>query len=409
MQNFKSLLGLVLGASILPGCSTGLPTGSNGSITYQPGSINLNVFRADGVSKKQVLVTFKGQPNLQDFQTRNKMRVSNVISPLNAAAVEISGMSPEAAVAKLKADPTVASAEFDRAAILDAVEVNDTLRGKQYALDIVNAPEAWDITMGKSSVTIAIVDSGVDLEHPDLKAKLIKAKSTVDDSAKDDMGHGTHVAGIAAAITNNKEGVAGLAANAKIMPVRVLGGPSGGSAATVAEGVIYAADNGADVINMSLGFYDKPEILEKAVNYALSKNVVIVATMGNNNIERRRYPAAFDGVIAVGSTDESDKKSTFSNFGDWISVSAPGSNIMSTFPTYPVQINGTKGYASLSGTSMAAPLVAGLAGLIRSQNPNMAPAKVKALIEKTAVDLGDKGFDKNFGHGRIDAFKAVSK
>jgi len=410
MQNFKSLLGLVLGASILTGCSTGLPTGSNGSITYQPDSINLNVFRADGVSKKQVLVTFKGQANLQDFQTRTKMRVKSVIAPINAASVEISGsMSPEQAVAKLKADPMVVNAEFDRAVILDEVKVNDTLRGKQYALDKVNAPEAWGITMGKADVTIAIVDSGVDLEHPDLKAKLIKPKSTVDASAKDDMGHGTHVAGIAAAITNNNEGIAGLAANAKIMPVRVLGGPSGGSAASVAEGVIYAADNGADVINMSLGFYDKPDVLEKAVQYALSKNVVIVATMGNNNIERRRYPAAFDGVIAVGSTDSADKKSQFSNFGDWISVSAPGSDIMSTFPTYPVQISGPKTYASLSGTSMAAPLVAGLAGLVRSQNPNMAPAQVKALIERTAVDLGDKGFDKNFGHGRIDAFKAVSK
>lgn len=407
MQKIKSLLGLVLGASILTGCSTGLPTGTNGSL-YRPDALNLNVFRADGVSKKQVLVTFKGQADLQAFQTRNKMRVSKVIAPINAAAVEISGMSPEAAVAKLKADPAIANVEFDRAVIMDEVKVNDPMRGKQYALDKVNAPAAWDITMGKSDVVIAIVDSGVDLDHPDLKAKIIKPKSTVDSSAKDDMGHGTHVAGIAAAVTNNKEGIAGLAAKAKIMPVRVLGGPTGGSAATVAEGVIYAADNGADVINMSLGFYDKPEVLEKAVQYALSKNVVVVATMGNNNIERRRYPAAFDGVIAVGSTDSADKKSTFSNYGGWISVAAPGTDILSTFPTYPVSINATKTYASLSGTSMAAPLVAGLAGLIRSKHPNMAPAQVKALIESTAVDLGDKGFDKYFGHGRIDAFKALS-
>jgi len=409
-QNIKSLLGLVLGASILTGCGVGTPTATHGSLTYQPGSVNLNVFRADGVSKKKVLVTFKGQTDLKQFQTRTKMRVSSVIAPLNAASIEISGnLSPEQAVAKLKADPSVAYAEFDRAAILDEVKVNDPQRSKQYALDMVNANDAWGITMGKTSVTIAIVDSGVDLDHPDLKAKLVKPKSTVDATAKDDMGHGTHVAGIAAAITNNNEGISGLAANAMIMPVRVLGGPSGGSAATVAEGIIYAADNGADVINMSLGFYDKPDVIEKAVAYALKKNVVIVATMGNNNIERRRYPAAFDGVIAVGSTDSADKKSQFSNFGDWISVAAPGTDIMSTFPTYPVQIGGTKGYTSLSGTSMAAPLVAGLAGLVRSHYPNMAPAQVKALIEKTSVDLGDKGFDKNFGHGRIDAFKAVSK
>lgn len=408
MQNLKPLLGLLLGASILTGCSMA-PTGT-AAITTQSGSFNPSIFRADGVSKKQVLVTFKGQANVQQFQSRTKLRVSSVIAPINAASVEVpNGLSPEQAIAKLKADPMVAHAEFDRAVILDEVKVNDPKRGQQYALDVVNANEAWGISMGKASVTIAIVDSGVDLDHPDLKAKLVKPKSTVDASAKDDMGHGTHVAGIAAAITNNNEGIAGLAANAKIMPVRVLGGPSGGSAATVAEGVIYAADNGADVINMSLGFYDKPEVLEKAVQYALAKNVVIVATMGNNNIERRRYPAAFDGVIAVGSTDKADKKSQFSNFGDWISVSAPGSDIMSTFPTYPVSIGGTAGYASLSGTSMAAPLVAGLAGLVRSQHPGMAPAQVKALIEKTSVDLGDKGFDKVFGHGRIDAFQAISK
>src|SRR5690606_29099900 len=132
---FKSLLALALGASILTGCSM-VPTANTGAINHQSGSFNPSIFRADGVSKKQVLVTFKGQPNLAQFQARNQMRVSSVIAPINTAAIEISGgMSPEQAVARLMADPMVAHAEFDRAAIVDAVKVNDPRRGEQYALD----------------------------------------------------------------------------------------------------------------------------------------------------------------------------------------------------------------------------------------------------------------------------------
>lgn len=373
---------------------------------------NPEEFRADGVAKKQVLVSFKSRLSAADlagFESRTGMKVKRNLSAIGSALVNISG-TPEAAVAKLMKDSAVRSAEFDRAALLDDVKVNDPSRGKQYALDTVKADAAWGVTMGNEKVVIGILDSGVDLSHPDLKAKLLPGTNTAEPGKepKDDMGHGTHVAGIAAAIANNNEGVAGLAANCKIVPVKVLGAGSG-SAATVADGIIWAADHGVDVINMSLGFYDENDTLGKAVAYALSKNVVIVATMGNNNVERKRFPAAFPGVIAVGSTAEGDKRSDFSNFGNWMSVSAPGSNILSTFPTYPVQIDGTKGYASLSGTSMAAPLVAGLCGLVRSQHQGMAPAEVKKLVEAATVDLGDKGYDKYFGNGRIDAFKAVSK
>lgn len=377
-------------------------------------SLGLNPveFRADGVAKKQVLVSFKSRMSateLTSFEKRTGVKVKRNLGAIGSALVNISG-TPEAAVAKLQQDASVRRAEFDRAALLDDVKVNDPSRGKQYALDTVKADAAWGVTMGNEKVVIAILDSGLDLDHPDLKSKLLPGFNTAEPGKdpKDDMGHGTHVAGIAAAVANNGEGVAGLAANCKILPVKVLGAGSG-SAATVAEGILWAADHGADVINMSLGFYDESEAVNKAVAYALSKNVVVVATMGNNNVERKRYPAACNGVIAVGSTAEGDKRSDFSNFGPWMSVSAPGSNILSTFPTYPVQISGTKGYASLSGTSMAAPLVTGLVGLVRSKNSGMAPAEVKKLLETTTVDLGDKGFDKMFGNGRIDALQAVSK
>lgn len=408
-----ALLGITSVTMGLTGCGFGgdALTKTSTSSVQSPSRLNPNEFRADGVSKKQVLVSFNVRtPDFSTFEKRNGVKVKRSLSSINSAVVSITG-DPEAVVSKLRRDSWVASAELDRALLMDDVKVNDTSRGQQYALDTVKADAAWDKTMGSEKVTIAIVDSGLDLDHPDLKDKLVAGYNSVTpgQAPKDDVGHGTHVAGIAAASTNNGLGVAGLAANSKIMPVKVLGDGTG-SAGTVADGIIWAADHGADVINMSLGFYDENETLGKAVAYALSKNVVIVATMGNNNIEKKRYPAAFPGVIAVGSTDKADNKSTFSNFGDWMSVSAPGTDILSTFPRYGVTIGGGKdGYASLSGTSMAAPLVAGLCGLVRSQHVGMAPADVKKLLETTAQDKGGAGFDKYFGNGRIDAFQAVSK
>lgn len=408
-----ALLGITSVTMGLTGCGFGgdALTKTSTSGVQSPARLNPDEFRADGVSKKQVLVSFKTRTtDVPAFEKRNGVKVKRSLSSIGSAIVTISG-DPETAVDKLRRDASVSHAELDRALLMDDVKVNDPSRGAQYALDTVNANTAWEKTLGSDKVTIAIVDSGLDLDHPDLKGKLVAGYNSVTpgQAPKDDVGHGTHVAGIAAASTNNGVGVAGLAANSKIMPVKVLGDGTG-SAASVADGIIWAADHGADVINMSLGFYEENDTLAKAVAYALSKNVVVVATMGNNNIERKRFPAAFPGVIAVGSTAKGDTRSTFSNYGNWMSVSAPGTDILSTFPSYPVTIGGGKdGYASLSGTSMAAPLVAGLCGLVRSQHPGMAPAEVKKLVEAASADLGDKGYDKYFGNGRIDAFQAVSK
>lgn len=367
-------------------------------------SSKTNAFRADGVSKQQVVVALK-----KGVRAPLNAKVKKSLPQINYAVLEVpAGETPESYIKQLMKNPAVAKAQPDYRITLDEVTVNDPSRSKQYALDKVLANQAWDKTMGED-VKIAIVDSGVDLSHPDLMDKLLPGVNTVEERnpPKDDVGHGTHVAGIAAAIANNNEGIAGLAPKAKILPVKVLGDGSG-TAASIAAGIIWAADQGADVINMSLGMYQTADVLGEAVQYALSKNVVVVATMGNDNVERKRYPAAYPGVIAVGSTDQADKKSTFSNYGDWISVAAPGTAIFSTFPTYPVSISGTAGYASLSGTSMAAPLVTGLVGLIRSQKKGLAPAEVKAILEKSADDLGTAGFDKQFGHGRINALKALS-
>lgn len=396
----KKALCALLAAGSLVGC---------GAPQIAQYSSQQTTFRTDGVSTQQVLVKLKTRTrDVNGFASRHQTSIKKNFSQINVMAVSVpANKTPEQVVAELKKDSTVAYAELDRRVKADEVTVNDTYRGKQYALDKVLAPKAWDITMGEE-VKIAIVDSGVDLTHPDLAEKLVQGVNTVDKRfpPKDEMGHGTHVAGIAAAIANNNEGIAGLAPKATIIPVKVLG-ENAGSDATIAEGIMWAADQGADVINMSLGIYEESQVLNDAVKYAIDKNVVVVATMGNDNVERKRYPAACAGVIAVGSTDNQDKKSRFSNYGDWISIAAPGSDIFSTFPTYPVSINGPEGYASLSGTSMAAPLVTGLAALIRSKHKGMSPAEVKELIQKTADDLGDTGFDKMFGHGRVNALKAL--
>lgn len=364
-------------------------------------------FDAKGISKITVLVKLKNTGiKAQTFSAKYQTNVKKIIPNINVMVMEIPANQRSADFIKtLSSDKDVLFAEPDIKVELDEIEFNDPQFKDQYALKKVEAQKAWDINQGSSDVVIAIVDTGVDLEHPDLKGKLLTGYNAIAPGTdpKDDSRHGTHVAGIASAIGNNSVGISGIAPKCKILPVKVLGNGSG-SIATIADGLIWVANNGADVVNMSLGTYTEEKTLGEAVKYALSKNVVCIATMGNDNIERRRFPAGFTGMIAVGSTDENDKKSTFSNFGNWITVSAPGTNILSTLPTYM----SPSGYGRLSGTSMAAPLVTGLAALVRSQSKNLSPENISKLLKSSADDLGDSGFDNIYGAGRVNAFKALS-
>jgi thermitase len=273
---------------------------------------------------------------------------------------------------------------------------------------------------------LAIVDSGVDIDHPDLKAKMVKGYNATGisglfglGSPKDDNGHGTHCAGIAAAITNNGVGISGMAPNVKIMPVRVLAGPGSGSLMSVAKGIVWAANNGADVISLSLGGAGTMKSLEDAIAHALKKNSVVVAAMGNSGHTGNpiSYPAAYPGTIAVGASDAEDNIAVFSSFNKYCTVAAPGVKIFATTPTYDVWLTKnskgaiTKNYSYMSGTSMATPLVAGLAALIRSKHKDLAPAKVKEILEKSADKvpaMAGETWTEKFGHGRINALKAVS-
>jgi serine protease len=220
----------------------------------------------------------------------------------------------------------------------------------------------------------------------------------------DPHGHGTHVAGTIAALTGNGIGIGSVAPNAKILPIRVLSASGGGYMSDAATGIIYAADHGAKVINMSLGASSKVEAVTNAIAYARSKGVVVVAAAGNERATGSpiSYPAADAGVIAVAATDSADTVATYSNQGSYVDVAAPGSGIVSTYPT------AKGGYLSMSGTSMASPHVAAVAALLAGYNPALTPDQVEAAMEKSAVDLGTAGRDNDYGYGRIDAVAALA-
>lgn len=279
---------------------------------------------------------------------------------------------------------------------------NDLLYAEyQWNLAAIHAEQSWNLGKGTEDVTVAVLDSGVQVDHPDLGGKLLQGINFIEQGASptDDVGHGTHVAGIIAAGVNNYEGVAGLSWYNRVLPAKVLDSTGAGTTYSVAEGIIWATDQGAKVINMSLGNYASAQFLHDAIRYAYDRDVVLIAASGNDNTERPGYPAAYPEVFAVAATDESGNRASFSNYGDYIDVAAPGLGIASTYP-------GSQ-YAALSGTSMATPHVAALAALMRSANPLLSNEEIMELMRSTADDLGDPGHDKYFGHGQINMARAL--
>ncbi|ASS77217.1 hypothetical protein CIG75_12615 [Tumebacillus algifaecis] len=298
----------------------------------------------------------------------------------------------------VKLHPNTAAVESRRA----VEQPNDMYYGSnQWNLPLISADKGWQVTTGDPNVIIAVVDTGVDLNHPEFKGQLVEGRNMLTGTNKpqDDNGHGTHVAGVIAARTNNLEGIAGIDWAGKIMPVKAMDADGSGSVLDIADGIIWAADHGADVINLSLGEYAGSDYLHDAIRYAYDKGAVVIAAMGNDGIDDPSYPAAYEEVIAVAANDEQKETASFSNFGPHTSVSAPGVAIPSTYPN--------NRYAALSGTSMASPHVAGVAALIRSINPALSPAEVRSIIQNTADDLGPEGHDEYYGYGQINVANAI--
>ncbi len=328
-----------------------------------------------------------------------------------------------AVIRALSEDPRVLYAEPNY--IIHASGIpDDPSYTSQWAYTKIQAPAAWDIVTGATSVTIAIIDTGIDEGHPDLASKIVPGYDFIDnDSNPHDLnGHGTHVAGIAAAVTNNNVGVAGMSWGAKIMPLRVLDAAGNGDTAGVAAGIGWAEIMGAQIINLSLGGTSGSQTLLNAVTSAHDAGLLVIAAMGNLNSAAPEYPAAYANVMAVSATDQADNRAPYSNYGAHNDIAAPGgamymchssSGIYSTLPTYAVYLNTTptcnyyQGYDFLQGTSQATPFVSGLAALLWSMDPTLTPDQVEQIIENTAVDLGTPGWDQTFGWGRINALAAV--
>jgi len=354
-------------------------------------------------SPEQILVKFKPDVSLPEAAEIHRQLGGQVKDSIAGIGVRVVTVPKGQAMEKAQAyssNARVAYAEPDFVA--EAIgSPDDPGLGNQWGMVKIQAPRAWEVTTGSTSINIAIVDTGVDLDHPDLAGKIVSNINFSTSGTVDDVyGHGTHVAGIAAAMTNNGIGVAGLGYTSTIMNVKVLGDTGSGAYSGVASGIIWAADNGAEVINLSLGGSSASSTLEDAINYAWSKGVVVVAAAGNNGDTTPSYPAYYTNCVAVAATDTDDTLAYFSNYGKWVDVAAPGVSIYSTLKD--------NGYGYKSGTSMASPHVAGLAALVfttvsDANGDGRLNDEVRSRIEATCDDIGVSGI----GHGRINAAGAV--
>ena len=393
----------------LVSCSKELPLADLTNSSNTSNSVKSNAVQGQYVVKFRQKMTTESVIYLAQTAGAD---VNKFSTRTNNAVIEFKpGTDSDEIIQSLRANPAVEYIE-PNFKVKNNYTVSDQRSKDQQGLAVANLAKAWDITFGDPKVIIAVIDTGIDLGHPDLKNKLVPGYNIITQGKtppKDDNGHGTHASGIAGAETNNKIGIAGTAPNCKIMPIKALDAKGSGDIYNVALGVIWAVDHGARVLNMSLGGPNN-ETLKRAIEYALAKNVVVVTAMGNDGKNVKAYPAAFPGVISVGSIDFNRSRSDFSNYGDWITVTAPGSQIMSTMPTYKTtmtEFEKEEGYDYLDGTSMACPIVAGIAALVLSRNPGYTPAEVKERIQSTASDAGKKGYDNEYGYGIVNAAKAV--
>ncbi|MBW3625273.1 MAG: S8 family serine peptidase, partial [Armatimonadetes bacterium] len=339
------------------------------------------------------------------------------IPQLGVEVLEVPEGQEETLAAALSRRPDVLYAEIDRMSHVSLVPNDPYYSGYLWHLPKIQAPKAWDYTTGDSSVIIAVLDTGVDTNHPELKAKLLTGYNafTKTSDSMDDQGHGTYVSGLATATSNNGVGVTGVSWGARVLPVKVMDSSGSGPNSTIAAGITWAADNGAKIINLSLGGEGYSQTMHNAVKYASRKGILLLAAMGNAYKEGNpvEYPAAYPEVMAVGAVNYMDARAGYSNTGSHISVAAPGGEILSNTDTDPrnalwsTYLTSKGGYGGADGTSGATPVVAGLAALLWSKAPTYTATEMRQLIERTAVDLGPAGKDNEYGYGRIDAGAAM--
>lgn len=386
------------------------------ALTFAPsqsGEANSGPTRLPGLSASeshyrpgQILVKFtESTPQMEAARTLVTQSLSPIgeIGNLGILEVAVPQGQEETLVQMLSKDPRVEYAELDHV-VRATIIPNDTEYHQQWAPGKIRAPAAWDVTVGDSNVIVAIVDTGVDLSHPDLNSKVVPGWdfANKDSVAQDDHGHGTHVAGIAAAETDNNRGIAGISWGALVMPVKVLDEHGVGYYSDVAKGMIWACNHGAKVINLSVGGSTRSSVLQQAVEEVYGNGCLVVAAAGNGGGDGVDYPARYAETMAVAATDQNDVHAGFSDYGPQVDIAAPGVHIYSTLWT-----PGSHTYGWKDGTSMSAPHVAGLAALIWSTCPDLSNGEVRDVIESTAKDLGAPGWDSYYGFGRVDAVDAV--
>ena len=386
-------------------------------------------------AEDRVLVKFR--PGLAARSVRPLLEAygSATIASVPGVALRVvavpKGVTATEFLSSLNRNPDVAVARPDPITRI-AVRPNDKYFGDQYALsnsgqvldDLpespqgkagadINATGGWDQTKGDSGVIIAVLDTGVELTHPDIKNKIVSpGKDFVngDNDASDDHWHGTHVAGIAAAETNNELGIAGVAWDCAVLPGKIIDASGEGDYGALILAIYWAVDQGAKVINLSLGGEERDDDLLAALKDAYERNVVIVAAAGNEG-GPVLYPAAYDRYcLAVAATDYNDNRADFSNMGPEIDVAAPGIDVLSLYPTWDTPA-GFAPYAYANGTSMATPHVAGLAALLKSLKPWLTAGEVMNIIRYSADDVNADGFpgrDDQIGFGRINAERALA-
>ena len=398
MPGFTLSLALVAVLSGYAGFSHAAPASTPGKVSEIPVPSGAVIGYARGrllVAPRAGLSDIEFDKILKSKGARSMGRFNQI----NTHVIELpAGVDEVTAMQALKKDRRLKYVELDMALAPSAI-VNDPAYANSWALPKIQAPGAWDIANG-SGVTIAILDTGVDGTHPDLAANMVPGWNITNNNAdtSDTNGHGTSVAGSAAMVGNNGAGSAGVAWGAKIMPMQISSFADGSAyTSTIAQGVTWAADNGANVANISYGVSGSSTV-QSAAQYMRNKGGVVVVAAGNSGA--LDSTAASDTLLSISATDSNDARPSWSTYGNFVDLAAPGVSIYST--------TRGGGYANVSGTSFSSPITAGVVALMLSANSNLTPANIDSMLKSSAVDLGTAGFDPYYGAGRIDAAKAVS-
>lgn len=415
---FTSLKNTTLNNSLLykqtNGKTTDVPFRS-----VQSKSPKSDLLTSDSSHSKQIVVSLAPKTDITNVAKAFKAAVLRR-GPLNFATLGFNSTTNSSSlIPSLKKFPGVLTAEENHVhKIADAASSSlpqDTYFKDQWSISNGDVQGAWDMGATGKGITIAIVDSGIALNHPDLKDNIVPGYNAITQSDapgenQDDNGHGTHVAGIAAA-ERNDVGVVGVAYQAKIMPIKAVGFNGDGYDDAIASGIVWAADHGANIINLSLGSDNgvSSDVIKQAINHAYNKGCLLVAAAGNNDPSSPQntgvsYPGSDPHVLAVAATDRNDSIASFSAAGPQISLAAPGDEIVSDWWS----LAEGPGYANASGTSMASPFVAGEAALIWGVHPDWTREQVVAAMEAGVKDLGSPGRDNNYGYGLVDVKLALT-